>query len=287
MIGAGEMVAGQKRKTKAKTRSKSAKKARRADPSAEGGVGRATEPAGGRDSSDSEEGVSSDEATADRGAAGNKGKTKARTRDKSAKKAHRPESMLLKEVRDLQVPLPSSCTTEVQQNGGLRASVITETHLRKLQARSELDTLRTLLITDELLNARLKAQSKRARQGKAMTTRHSAKINQRKTQIKEAVAAYQRAYQALVNLGGVDSEEFKPLQQKDARPFVVRTEDEVLGDSKKQPSWIWQKLQFLDSAEVTSNFEKYTKASASCQNWEENVRLTVALYSDKGTLVSD
>lgn len=209
--------------------------------------------------SDSDGSSDTEASDGEEAAPGRKRKSAKKKTSNTAKKGRPTEPAVLKKVKAVRIQLPSHCVTSVSRQKGLKAAKIVEVQLRRAQANYTLNTLRTRLITDELLDARLQAQSQRGQQ-KKRSTRYAARVARRQGHIRKAAAEYRRAYTALVKLQAADEREFKRLQDKDIRPFVVRTEDQRLGDSKVQPSRIWQKLSFLDTAEVTANFTKYSEA---------------------------
>ena len=156
------------------------------------------------------------------------------------------------------------CKGCVLDQACLKAAVDVEVGLRKGQANDALDDLRTHLITNEVVNASIKKRSKRANEGKGMTTRYMGTIISKNENILLAAAEYRRAYRALRALKAPLGDDFKPLPAQAVRPFVMSGEEQRLGGSKAQPSWIWQNLSFLDTGEVMKDFEKYTEAG----EWE-------------------
>lgn len=213
---------------------------------------------------------------------------------KVQKKARREPTVMWVRADAISVVLPSSCVGCVlgarcaarkldsgrgvrcqgcvQDQACLRTAVEVEVGLRKGQANDALDDLRTHLITNEVVNANIKKRSKRAKEGKAMTTRHVHTIIAKSENILVAAGEYRRAYRALVALKAPLGDEFKPLPPQAVRPFVTSGEDQRLGDSKAQPSWIWQNLRFLDTGEVMKDFEKYTEAGEYECIWFERTR---------------
>ena len=192
--------------------------------------------------------------------AGQKRKRDSRAAPGRPKKPRIEKSSLWQEVAGLTISLPSTCLPGAQSRPCLADAVAVEKKLRQEEAHDCLNMLRTQLITNALLDGRLKQQSKRARQGKVKTTRHSASVAKRRANIREISARYRRAYGALKCLDGLANTGLKPLQPCDVRAFVMRTEDQVLGDSKKQPSWIWQTIPFYNTKHMTEHMEDYTKA---------------------------
>ena len=224
---------------------------------------------------------------------------------KKQKRARVEQSALWQQINAVAIVLPSSCVGCVLGEGCLahkvgvqrasrcrgcvlnqeclKAAVEAEIQLRKGQANDALDDLRTHLITNEVVNANLKKRSKRAKEGKAMTTRHVGTIISKSENIILAAREYRRAYAALVALKAPLGDAFKPLPPKAVKPFVTSSAEQRLGDSKAQPSWIWQNLRFLDTAEVMKDFGSYTMAGEYA---EHGLELPYrCLCSDQGALV--
>ena len=161
-------------------------------------------------------------------------------------------------VHEMPIILPSSCDSRLLKEDCMKAATDIEIELRKSQAGNSLDELRTYLITSYTVSEQIKQHSARAKQGLARTTRHVGRILSRERRTDVAAGSYRRAYKALVALG-VKDDRYKPLRRADCRVFVTDTASQ-LGNSRKQASWIWQKLEFLDNNDVTKNFSSYAEA---------------------------
>ncbi|KIP12369.1 hypothetical protein PHLGIDRAFT_113846 [Phlebiopsis gigantea 11061_1 CR5-6] len=164
------------------------------------------------------------------------------------------------EVNAMAIILPSSCDRRLLDDESMKGVKDVETELRKGQGHHALDLLRTHLITSYSTQEEAKQRSSRAKKGHAATTRFGSRIANKKRDIRTAADLYRRVRRALVALGVTNDQDFKPLRQSDCKPFTVSTADQ-LGDSKKQPSWIWQRLKFLDNDDVTKNFDNYAEAA--------------------------
>lgn len=171
----------------------------------------------------------------------------------------RPE--IWRQARGLHIGLPSSYNRVIQERDCLKAVVAVEGVLRRRQAGAALDSLRTHLITREMTTHRLKSVDRRVDEGRA--TRHTAKLLAKEEKIEAAAARYRMAYCGLVSLKQATAQEFRPLPRSEVRPFVVRIEDQQLGDSRVQPSWIWQSLRFLGEGEVMANFDEFAEEGTS------------------------
>ncbi|KIP01467.1 hypothetical protein PHLGIDRAFT_123325 [Phlebiopsis gigantea 11061_1 CR5-6] len=195
-----------------------------------------------------------------------------------------PSSHLWSKVNDAVVLLPSSYVPAIRSRQCLQLATHTELELRKAQAANALDLLRTHLITSYSFEKNIKKRAPSGATGHKVITRNKSAAFQKRDDINLAADAYRRSHKALVALGLMNSVDFRTLDQKDVRPFVVRTSDQQLGDSKSQPSWIWQKLQFLSTKDVTRGFHRYAeqvievhwfRMSALKSRWEEEAHVVI------------
>lgn len=206
---------------------------------------------------------------------------------KRASHGHRteePTSRQWSKINNTDVLLPSSYVPVVRDQQCLQLAVQVELELRKARAADSLDLLRTHLITSYTFEHNAKKQAPSGATGHKAITRNKSAAFRKRDDVNLAADSYRRAYNALVALGLQNSPDFRKLDPKDVRPFVVRTSDQQLGDSKSQPSWIWQKLQFLNTKDVTRSFHKYAeqvievhwfRMSALKSRWEEEAHVVV------------
>lgn len=161
-----------------------------------------------------------------------------RKRTEQSKVSHSKE---WNEINSVQIELPSSLPKTIRDHAGMKAATEVENSLRKLQAEDALDELRTLLITSYGLNS-----DRRRLAGQKATTRALNALKRKWMQIRVAAGKYRRVRTIMVALGmNEDDETFMPLRREDVKAFAMFTGEEQLGDSKKMPSWIWEKINFL------------------------------------------
>lgn len=164
------------------------------------------------------------------------------------------------DVNALPVILPSMCVEEVRKQDCLQPLVKIEVEVRRNQAKNALDLLRTHLITSHAFREQIKKKVPQANTGHEIITRNKGAVMRKQANVNRAADMYRRAFVALEALGAADGVDFRKLSKEDVRPFVVRSEDQRLGDSKSQPSWIWQRLNFLNTKDVTENFNNYAQS---------------------------
>ena len=64
--------------------------------------------------------------------------------------------------------------------------------------------------------------------------------------IDAAATRYWTIRKTLLALGMNDNNpKFRPLEDTDKKVFVIISEEQVLGDSRRQPSWIWGDFSFI------------------------------------------
>ena len=78
--------------------------------------------------------------------------------------------------------------------------------------------------------------------------------------IQAAARAYRRARIALISLGMTLDQHgrFKQLDDSHIKPFMISNSHRELGESRKEASWIWEDLSFVEGAEgdQTEYFEE-------------------------------
>ena len=183
--------------------------------------------------------------------------TKAKT-NKKQKKSGAKLNSIMEKAESIQIPLPSSCPADVQKRDCLRAAVLIEISLRKKQADSALDLLRSHLITSYSFREQAKKNKKKAQTGRNYDLRSQSKMIAKNKNVRRAAAEYRRQHAALKTLGASD-DDYPELAPTDVKAFTVRTQDQELGDSKKGPSWIWQKVEFVSADKLSAKFVEYTE----------------------------
>ncbi|EKM57428.1 uncharacterized protein PHACADRAFT_192577 [Phanerochaete carnosa HHB-10118-sp] len=160
----------------------------------------------------------------------------------------------------ISVILPSSCPASMRKRPCMASAVEIEITLRVGQANDALNTLQTQLITSYTFRNRVAKRDKRVAEGHVMATRSKSEIYSKEQSVRNVANKYWWAYQALVTLGYDNKEQrLKPLENKNVRPFDISMDNQELGQSKRQPSWIWDELEFLDTTKVSENFESYAE----------------------------
>ncbi len=84
--------------------------------------------------------------------------------------------------------------------------------------------------------------------GAAGRTTAGEKTTQRETFLRRVAPANTDPSKAVRSRGMDENDEtFLPLRREDVKAFAMFTGEEQLGDSKKMPSWIWEKINFLSA----------------------------------------
>ncbi|ETW79406.1 hypothetical protein HETIRDRAFT_452615 [Heterobasidion irregulare TC 32-1] len=125
------------------------------------------------------------------------------------------------------------------------------------------------------------AEEKRAGSGQIHNTRANLKIKNHKLAVDAAASRYRLARSKLVSLGlSPEDPTYRELQVSDVVPFTVYTVDQQLGDSKRQPSWIWSDFHFVEgqNEEIRQYCEEMLKVhwfrrSALKTRWQEQLML--------------
>ncbi|GJE92976.1 hypothetical protein PsYK624_091350 [Phanerochaete sordida] len=180
------------------------------------------------------------------------------------------------QVESVTIVLPSSCEPNVRQQACMETAIALEVKLRVAQAEVALDTVRTHLITAHSWKNLLKKGDTRSEES-TRETRQSKAVKVKDRRVHDAARQYRQAYNALMALG-YKSDKYQPLERGDIQPFEVNIVDTALGQSRRQASWIWNELKFLDNEDVAKNFTKYAenavkvhwfRTSATKSRWEE------------------
>ncbi len=166
-----------------------------------------------------------------------------RKRGTSGRKPEKARPAMASELLAMRIDLPSSLHPIIRKHPAMKAAVDMEMGLREHQATDALDDLRTQLITSAGMR-----QKKQEVSGQIRTTRAAGAIIRKNKAVQAAAASYRRARSALLALGmSNEDEEFRELKKEDVKAFTVLAEEQMLGDSKKFPSWIWENLEFIDA----------------------------------------
>lgn len=153
-------------------------------------------------------------------------------------------SALLFESSELN--LPSRYGRAVIDHPVMQQAVQVERLLREGQANDALDDLRTRLITSYAVK-----QQKRAGSGQIHNTRANGKIKIKMKAVGDAADRYRTARERLVVLGmSKEDTTYRALHSSDVVAFKVYSAEEQLGDSRKQPSWIWSDFRFVQGEEA-------------------------------------
>ncbi|KAI0684999.1 hypothetical protein C8T65DRAFT_712839 [Cerioporus squamosus] len=186
-------------------------------------------------------------------------------------------SDLWHEVYAIEIPLPSSFDSRVLQEEGVAAVRSWERTVRESQANDALSDVRTHIVTSEMLRLK-KLDSTR----KAITTRMGNKIRRKNSEVVAAADEYRRARVALVALGMDEHDPlFRPLLKRDLTKFTMSSGHQVLGESSKKVSWIWEDFSFVD-AQGDDRYGEFMKevrrvhwfrTSALAQRWAEELKL--------------
>ena len=146
------------------------------------------------------------------------------------------------EVNSILIELPSSHDRLIRDHKALKAAVLIERTVREVDAQTKLDALRECLITSASLRSEV---SQIHNQYHGTRARMAAKRKWRA--VLRNAGSYRRGRVAMIRLGmSNDNRTFKPLLRVDVQPFVVLSSREQLGDSRRNVSWIWENLDFIN-----------------------------------------
>lgn len=155
------------------------------------------------------------------------------------------------EINEIEINLPSSLPKAIRTHTVLEHAVSVETELRKCQAKEHLDNLRAHLITSFGVFGVSKGVH-----GQILSTRAKSAVHRKSRAVNAAADAYRRSRSALVALGmSAQDKEFRVLTADDVKAFKMFSADEELqsmrkdlGQSKKAPSWLWERWDFINSS---------------------------------------
>lgn len=73
------------------------------------------------------------------------------------------------------------------------------------------------------------------------------RLDNKKAAINGAKTRYRAQREILLTLGmSQDDQEFQVLHDRDCRAFVELMEEQTLGDSRRDPSWIWGDFSYIE-----------------------------------------
>ncbi|KAI0644659.1 hypothetical protein C8Q79DRAFT_1001927 [Trametes meyenii] len=174
---------------------------------------------------------------------------------------------LLDTLQSVRIDLPSMYHSRVRQQPALQAVVEVERKLREGQANDALHELRTHLTAMYSLED-LRHQGMGQDHGKRVRGLSATEVEVGR----RARDEYRRVRVALRVLGmNKDHETYRVLMDKDAKPFVVTAEQHRRGDSKRNPSWLWEDFSFIDNQE-NDEVKNVLLATAKAR-WEEELHI--------------
>ena len=149
--------------------------------------------------------------------------------------------------------------------------------LREGFARDALDDLRMHITTHASLVDRKKQQS-----GVIWNTGMDNRLARKQQAIDAAATRYRTIRQILIALGMDENDpELRPLEDKDKKAFVIISEEQVLGDSRCKPSWIWGDFLFIgklkDSAMKTFMLDSKSPVLCGVRVLNTSLRSSCAL----------
>ncbi|KAI0349199.1 hypothetical protein OH77DRAFT_121712 [Trametes cingulata] len=186
---------------------------------------------------------------------------------------------MLRNLDELQIPLPSDYHSAVRAQSCMADFVKIERALREGEANDALDVLRLHLTTYLSLEVR-KTQG----EGVVHNTIGDRRLQEKRVAIEAAKQRYREVYHLLRVLGMPKKHcRYKPLRDEDCKPFTLLMGEQKLGDSYKLPTWIWGDFSFaqkLAKGQMKNFVSDAARAhwfrhSALKTRWEEevNVRL--------------
>ncbi|KAI0668291.1 hypothetical protein C8Q78DRAFT_1071556 [Trametes maxima] len=184
---------------------------------------------------------------------------------------------LLDHLHSVRIDLPSMYHSSVRQQPALQPAVEVERKLREGQANDALHELRTHLTAVYSL-ADLRQQGVGQDHSKRVKGMSATEIEVGR----RARDEYRRVRVVLRVLGmKEDHETYRVLTDKDAKPFVVTPEQHRRGDSKRNPSWLWEDFSFIDDQEndevkevlLAKTRPHWFRRRAAKARWEEELHV--------------
>ncbi|KAI0643312.1 hypothetical protein C8Q79DRAFT_915187, partial [Trametes meyenii] len=184
---------------------------------------------------------------------------------------------LLDTLQSIRIDLPSMYHSRVRQQPTLQAVVEVERKLREGQANDALHELRTHLTAMYSLED-LRHQGMGQDHGKRVRGLSATEVEVGR----RARDEYRRVRVALRVLGmKEDHETYRVLTDNDAKPFVVTPEQHRRGDSKRNPSWLWEDFSFIDDQEndevkevlLARTRPHWFRRRAAKARWEEELHI--------------
>lgn len=152
---------------------------------------------------------------------------------------------MLAVLQESSLLLPSDYDNEIIKHRAMAEAVRNELLLRQGHARNALDDLRMHITTHATLEDRKKQAS-----GVIHNTGWDNRLARKRAAIDDAASRYRKLRDTLIVLGMQEGdEEFRPLADEDKRAFVIISEEQLLGDSRRKPSWIWGDFSFVGKAD--------------------------------------
>ncbi len=174
---------------------------------------------------------------------------------KAQTKAQKAFDAMLDELSVPAATLPSMYHSKVRQHHLMKKLVETERSLRQGQAAEALNELRIHLSTHVALKFR-----KEERSGQNHNAPMDRRLDEKKEVITGAKYEYRKLRHTLRVLGMPENHKiFRPLRDEDAVAFKLFTSENVQGDSRRMPSWIWGDFSFVGKVapgEVRTFLEK-------------------------------
>lgn len=144
-------------------------------------------------------------------------------------------------LEDTVLRLPHDFDDSVLRHPAMAQAVKYERQLREGFARDALDAVRLHITTHATLEDRRTHGS-----GTRFNTPMDKRLDKKKQVMDEAAHRYNAIRGVLLALGmPPDDKEFKPLARNDMKAFAIITEEQLLGDSTRRPSWIWGDFSFI------------------------------------------
>ena len=176
--------------------------------------------------------------------------TRATVAEPPSKKRKRDEAAAIRasmeaRLEETALALPSEYEDEIVQHPAMAEAVRHERLLREGFARDALDDLRMHITTHASLVDRKKQHS-----GVVWNTGMDTRLARKQQAIDAAATQYRTLRNTLLDLGMDENDsEFRRLEDNDKKAFVIITEEQVLGDSRRKPSWIWGDFSFIGKSE--------------------------------------
>ncbi|EMD32484.1 hypothetical protein CERSUDRAFT_118810 [Gelatoporia subvermispora B] len=142
------------------------------------------------------------------------------------------------------IELPSSLSREMVRCSCLKDAVEVELRLREGQANDALAEVRVHLITKFTLK-----HQQRDIASQVPMTRSRQHLKRQGEAVERAGSTYRRARLCMLRLVAKPEDcVYRELKSSDMVAFTLRDEDQILGESRKASSWIWEDSSWLENA---------------------------------------